>query len=434
MTRALGFRLVILSLSLIILGFEVLLYKRWKLRVGDRSWFKYARALFWSMAALAHTPFTLMILLGRKGWTTPLTGAGELLYYIVVAWSYTMLFFTLVFVLKEIIRALGKIVLSLYYKVFDIFGGERSGEAKALNAEENAQADGVDPQLWSRREILSAALDSLPVMVSAGAISGMVLGSREVQTQKVQVRIANLHEDLKGLRIVQISDIHIGNLIHEAYLDMAAGIIKDLKGDILVATGDIIDNNNYFIGVAGRFFRKLESMFPMGVYGILGNHDHIDNPGEIFQKLPGGGIRLLNNESLVLNRGKGELNLLGMDYPGRLFGPYGKRMQTSHKYFLNGKKSKQPEIPTVVLNHHPTDFVFLQKEEVDLVLSGHTHGGQINFSEEQKSPLNIASQIFPYVKGLYSENERQMYVNSGLGHWFPLRINCPAEITLIELV
>jgi len=103
-------------------------------------------------------------------------------------------------------------------------------------------------------------------------------------------------------------------------------------------------------------------------------------------------------------------------------------------YFAEVAAQRTVGAPFFLLNHTPADFEFLKQQRIDLVLSGHTHGGQINFSKAQNTLLNGAHWVYKYYIDYYTEQGSQLYVNRGLGHWFPLRINCPPEITVITLV
>lgn len=129
------------------------------------------------------------------------------------------------------------------------------------------------------------------------------------------------------------------------------------------------------------------------------------------------------------------LQIVGLDYPTIGGRPRAlDRLAVSQEYFRTAHAGARPEWPTLVLNHHPGDFVYLRNEDVDLVLSGHMHGGQVLLSTDRDSPLALASNVAAYYIDLYQENGRQLYVNRGLGHWFPLRVQCPPEITLLTLV
>jgi hypothetical protein len=108
----------------------------------------------------------------------------------------------------------------------------------------------------------TVGLNLVPAVTSAAAISGMFLGSREIWVNEKPIAIAGLHEDLKGLRILQISDIHIGQLIGEKYLNFALGLMQAARPDYVVVTGDIIDNNNAFLPTASTFFSLIDAMLP----------------------------------------------------------------------------------------------------------------------------------------------------------------------------
>jgi len=182
----------------------------------------------------------------------------------------------------------------------------------------------------------------------------------------------------------------------------------------------------------GWYFRKLNEIAP--VYAILGNHDHIDSPLFLIKTLQQTNSNILVNQYSEIKRGKYSLNIIGLEYPIKHFETKKTRSQFTEEYFESVYKNliKKDQI-NIVMNHHPAEFEILKKKPIHLVLAGHTHGGQIILSENRESSLSLASNFLKYYVDLYTENGVHLYVNRGLGHWFPLRINCPPEITLIEL-
>lgn len=411
------FRIVVGVLGLILVFFHIFLYKRHKKRWGSYKWFSYFRIFYWLLALPGVVFLISGAILGRTVFAYPVEKI-EPLYYIPTAVNYAHIFlFPFYFICLFILH----LFLVFPRKLF-------------TKKEEKTEAISRRDFLTKTTALAFTTLDSLPLSLSLFSLGGMFLGSKEILIEKVQIPIKNLPKSFQGLRIVQISDIHIGNLIHEKYLSYAGDLIKQIPADVLVVTGDIIDNNNYFLPLAQRFFASLKDHFPFGMFGILGNHDLIMDGEEVAQKLTLAGLRMLRNETITLRRGKDKLNLMGLDFPPVRRASHHARIKYMEQYYRKAKKDFPEGYPLIVLNHHPSDFIILQQENIDLVLSGHTHGGQFIFSSNRESPLSLASNWYRYYIGHYEENGRHLYVNRGLGHWFPLRINCPPEITVIELV
>ena len=441
--RILSFRLAILLISLLLFWFEYRFYQKWKRRLAERPWFGAVKWSYWIFVGLVHLPIVVLMLYGRVSWQEPLEGFSLAYYYVVLAWYYALLFLLPLYgLLLLIVRTPGMLMRgaagtrALFHKI----ALRRPGKTPAAAAPTPSQAAANQAAAnsapfgkgLSRRNFLEAGVDALPFLGFGLALGGMAAGT-DVATTSVRLPIRDLHEDLKGLRIVQISDLHVGNLIHERYLKICAERLKLLRADVLVVTGDIIDNNNFFLPMLGRFFRELAEHFPRGMFGVAGNHDYIHDAEPLFRDLPASGIRMLRNENVVIVRGQGRLNLMGLDYPARHYRELGRRMEISRKFFQKASIERFPDAPLAVLNHHPSDFDYLQNENVDLLLCGHTHGGQIALTDRRESRLALGSSMFPYYRGLYEKNGCKLYVNSGLGHWLPLRVNCPPEITLLEL-
>lgn len=410
------FRIVLLLLNLILLATEIGLYRQLR-GLTDRPLYRRAVAtLFLAGGGLAHIPWLLMVLAGRGAIRGPFDGSLELPYFLSIAWSYSFLFFAPLYALV----ALAVLIWPVVKRIFATSPGPPPFPR--------------DSGKMSRATFLKASLGSLPVLATGSAFSGMAMGSRQIVTQEITIPIADLHEDLAGLRILQISDLHVGLYIHDRYLGYCANLIESHRADVLVVTGDILDNNNYYLPVAGRFFRRLADRFALGTFGVLGNHDHIDNPTVLFRTLRQSGLDLGRNALQTIQRGKGQLDVMSLDWPRWNFGAPQNRRQLTADYFQEVNAARDKDHPLLLLNHHPEAFHFFQRQDVDLVLSGHTHGGQIAFLSQRDHAPGLVTPFYTYYKGYYQENTSQLYVNSGLGHWFPLRIHCPAEITLITLI
>jgi hypothetical protein len=201
-----------------------------------------------------------------------------------------------------------------------------------------------------------------------------------------------------------------------------------------VITGDLIDISNYYIPRVGSFIYKLQLQFKDKIIFIPGNHEYFDNAEIFLKKINSNEFRILRNNSHEFSRGKGKLNFIGLDYPWphRRISP--ERILKSKRFLEIAKKGINGDYPCIVLNHDPEDFTWMKEEKVDLLLSGHTHGGHVKFTDERESILSPLSIIFKYYSGYYQEGVSQLYVNRGMGNTFPIRVKCPPEITLIELV
>ena len=420
------FYLVVSIIISILISFQVILYRRWRKRLSPYRWWPLVSKIWFSLFIITQLPLATMLIIGRSNFTIAYENGLQLFYYIFTAWNYSFLgAFPIWLVATGILSLLAWLASR----------EKPAAVPPAIEQKQKAQRDNLSRSQFLKNTLGASMImaDALPLAGFTFSLGGMFLGSSGFSVFHREKKIPGLHRDLVGLKIMQISDLHIGNLINEQYLKTAAELMRSEKADLLTVTGDIIDNNNYFIPTAAAFFQGLESSFPLGIYGILGNHDHIDNGDHFYNTLHTRGINLLRNDSIIVPRGKGKLNLAGLDYPMPLRRRSGVRMQKSKEFFDSIQPKIDPELPTIVMNHHPSDFEYLKKEAVDLVLSGHTHGGQFMFSQNRDSVLALAGNFYRYFIDMYEENGRSLYVNRGFGHWFPLRIGCPPEITVITL-
>ena len=237
---------------------------------------------------------------------------------------------------------------------------------------------------------------------------------------RVSIVIPDLPEELDGLRIVQFSDVHLGPYMHRPFLRWAVHTIMALSPDIIVFTGDMVSRDVDANPEDARVLAPLRA--PLGVWGVLGNHDHWIDPEFahrfIEQNTP---IRVLRNESVSLPLNGSRLYLVGVDDawvgaddPAEAF------------------RGVPEDAVRLVLMHEPDAIEWLPITPRTLQLSGHTHGGQVRL------PL-IGALLLPYLGrlydlGLYRVRGGWLYVNRGLGVIAPpLRLNCRPEITLFLL-
>ncbi len=414
MTRLLVFKLIFAVVTVTLLLFQIVIWKKISPKILSWRFGKISRALYFAMVFAGQSVLWIGVFYPGRGLATSFPEWYEPIHRVVLAINYSHFFWILPIGVLWLIG----MVLKRIPVAHEFIHGQRGSNI--------SRAD------FFKRAAGAAAfgVNLIPAATTVGAISGMFLGSREIWVNEKQITLNHLHDDLKGLRVVQISDIHIGNLIGEKYLNFTLGLIRAAKPDYVLVTGDIIDNNNAFLPTAGAFSALLNALLPGRVFGVLGNHDYIDDGRAAAKAFTEAGLRILLNEVVTLKRGRGKLQLGGLDYP-RLGQSRPAAMQN---YFAALAPALRREIPLVLMNHHPSDFEYLKHQKVDLVLSGHTHGGQINFSSHRDSLLNGASWGYKYYVDLYAEQGSQLYVNRGLGHWFPLRITCPPEVTVFTLV
>ena len=241
--------------------------------------------------------------------------------------------------------------------------------------------------------------------------------------KKIDIKIKNLPDSFKGFKIAQISDIHIGQLATKKTLETIVKQVNSLNPDIVAITGDLADGSTGFLFDEIKPLENLKSKY--GVYFVTGNHEYYSGIGQwiiALRKLKN--IKILNNESIKLEINKEKIYLIGVNDREGI--KYAKCfVQDFEKAF-----SKVPEESVkILLNHQPADLEEAAAYNCDLVLSGHTHGGQI-------WPFGyIVEAQQKYLKGHFKYKNTQLYVNQGTGCWGPpLRLQSRNEITLITLI
>jgi predicted MPP superfamily phosphohydrolase len=303
----------------------------------------------------------------------------------------------------------------------------------------------------SRRYFFQAAGVIAGAVPFVSAAYGFVAERFRFYVREVEIPIANLPPALDGLRIAQLSDIHIGSYMPVAQVRRAVGMASELGGDLIVVTGDFLTGRTDPLEDCIAELSHLRA--PLGVWGCNGNHEIYaraeQKSAELFQKF---GMKLLRQERAELRWKGSAFNLLGVDHQ-RQRDPEGNRLP-----MLAGVESLvRRDVPNILLSHNPNSFPRAAEMGIELSLAGHTHGGQVRVEilDHRWSPAQF---LTPYVAGLYQrplhtpsdleDNEipatqsagglqspaSSVYVNRGLGTiGAPVRLGVPPEITLITL-
>ncbi|HEX7665964.1 MAG TPA: metallophosphoesterase [Polyangiaceae bacterium] len=261
-------------------------------------------------------------------------------------------------------------------------------------------------------------------VVGAGGLLGLASlfgGLREVAIKRVRVSLAKLPKGMSGTKIVQLTDVHVGPTIHKAFIDDLVAKANAEKPDVVAITGDLVDGSVESLAEHVAGLAKLEAKH--GVFFVTGNHEYYSGVDEWIAHLTTLGIKVLRNQRVPIG-GDAGFDLAGVDDAHAA--SYGHGHAMSVKSALWGRDEARA---VVLLAHQPKAIFDAKKGNVDLQLSGHTHGGQL-------FPWNFFVKLDqPYVEGLFDHDGTQIYVSPGTGYWGPpMRLGTRAEITVIELV
>lgn len=251
------------------------------------------------------------------------------------------------------------------------------------------------------------------------ALWGVTLRRRWVRVTRVRVPVAGLPAAFEGYRIVQLTDLHIGSYDRVDRGKEWARLANEQRADLAVVTGDIVTAGTEFYGDAAAVIGELSA--PDGVVATLGNHDQWDADA-CTRALEARGVTVLRNQSLTLERDGARLHVAGIDdrYAGR-------------DDLDRTLADCDAGAPTVLLSHYPDFFEPAAQRGVALVLSGHTHGGQIGVPFLARF-VNVASLSKQRAAGLVQQGKSALYVSAGLGTTGPpLRLGIAPEIAVIEL-
>lgn len=252
---------------------------------------------------------------------------------------------------------------------------------------------------------------------------GATIGRTSFGVQEIEIPVPNLPRDLERLRIVQLSDLHLGPFLTEDQLARVIDAANELRPDIALVTGDLISSQADPVDLALKQCARIRAN---RILGCLGNHEHFSRL-EDYVTLHGAkqGVNFLRMQNETHRYGSAELNFCGVDYQA---------FQDRAHYLPGAESLIRPGAVNILLSHNPDVFPTAARQGWDVTLSGHTHGGQVTV-EILNQTLNLARVFTRYVSGFYQQGRAACYVTRGIGTiGIPARLGAPPEITLIRLV
>jgi predicted MPP superfamily phosphohydrolase len=251
-----------------------------------------------------------------------------------------------------------------------------------------------------------------------------------LELNRHEVVIDDLPPAFSGFRVAQLSDFHCSRHVTADYLNEAVDLAMSQHPDVVVLTGDFIHRGFKYVDAVAEALGRLSA--PAGVYAVLGNHDFSVRNALGFRRykhlhravaraLSAQSIRVLHNQSVCLQRGEARLHLVGVE-------DLWSRVCDLKRAFADLSTHQ----PRIVLAHNPRTVEFLAGERCDLMLSGHTHGGQVNLPGVGRPTLSRKARRF--AAGMYRLNGTHLYVNKGVGFGFRFRFGVRPEVAILTLV
>ena len=297
-----------------------------------------------------------------------------------------------------------------------------------------------DSFLPDRRKFVSQVAIGLAAVPFLSLIYGMTIGKYNFKVFRQTLFFPDLPESFEGFKVTHISDIHSGSFDDEEKIKYAIDLINEQESDLLLFTGDIVNAKAEEMDPWIDTFNGLKN-FEHGKYSILGNHDYgaylewksekakADNFEAIKDIHRQIDFKLLLNENVKIKKGNDEIALIGVENWGKHFGEFGDVDKASENIASEDFK--------ILMSHDPSHWEYVIKQHpknIQLTLSGHTHGMQFGIEIPGFFKWSLAKYLYKQWAGLYSEFGRYIYVNRGFGfHAYPGRVGIMPEITVFEL-
>ena len=272
----------------------------------------------------------------------------------------------------------------------------------------------------TRREFLKWAGAAAVVGVGVPTAYGNLFEAWAYEVTETVIRVKDLPERFEGFRIAQVSDVHHSRLVSIEEVRRVVGLANAAGADLIALTGDYTTDRPEYVEPCAEALGELKA--PEGVWAVLGNHDHRTDGLLTRAALRRRGIEVLTNQNTELRRGADVLQLAGVDDWG-----WGKAD------FARAMQGVDTSRPSLMLSHEPMALDVPETRGVSLILSGHTHGGQINLPLVG-APAAYVWEHLKYLRGTYESEGTQLYVSRGTGViGVPVRLGAPPEVAVIRL-
>ena len=282
----------------------------------------------------------------------------------------------------------------------------------------------VAGDVCTRRRFIGIAAAVTPPLVTLGFTGLAAAQLSQFRVRRLEVPITNLPRDLDGMSIAQVSDIHVGRFTNGRVLRRIVEATNELRADLVLLTGDVINNALADLPSALDAVRAMDPR--LGLCTIEGNHDLIEDRAEFERRVRASGVPFLLDQTTRLTVRGAPVQLLGMRWTGHGRGGRESEIARAVRSLADWR---EPDAFPILMAHHPHAFDTAAEVGLPLTLSGHTHGGQLMLNEA----LGAGPAIFRYWSGVYSRGSSRLVVSNGVGNWFPVRINAPAEIIHLTL-
>lgn len=400
---------------LFLLVLDIYTYQAVKTAFPDKTWLKIT---YWAVHFLVYLAMGLFMEFGSRGADAKL--------------SYVFWFFSAIIALY-----VPKLLISTILLFED--GGRLI--RWILSKLQTTPIDADPVAAISRSKFLNRIALLAGAVPFAAILNGMIRTKYNYQVNRIKVPIKDLPADFEGFTITQISDLHTGSYDNKEAMSRGIDLVNDQKSDVIVFTGDLVNFSLKEVEGFEEVYKKLTAK--EGVFSVLGNHDYYgikdrnfsDKSLPYFEQLrnihKSYNWNLLMNQNALIQRGDSTLAIIGVENQGK--GPYFPREGDLKK----AAEGTENAAVRVLLSHDPTHWreeVLKAFTDIDLTLSGHTHGFQFGI-EIPGFKWSPAKLMYPEWAGLYQEARQFLYVNRGFGFLgFSGRVGIRPEITVLELV
>jgi hypothetical protein len=276
----------------------------------------------------------------------------------------------------------------------------------------------------TRRDLLKIVTAGLPIATVGFGAAGFGLAMSSVVLPKIPITIPNLPPQFDGLRILHLSDIHLGGFIRLDDLELLLADATAQTPDMVLVTGDIADD----LSLLADTLTMISDLQPrLGAFACLGNHEHYRGLQTVQRIFDNSTVPLLVDSAVIIEHEGARMQLAGVNDPRHM----GASTQTFYRQAVAATLKEVPsEEFTLLMCHRPDGFDAAAEANVDLTLAGHTHGGQFGLRGR-----SVFEGLYPekYLWGHYHRGDSHLYTSAGAGHWFPFRLGCPAEAPIILL-